>query len=129
MRSNITLRSLFIVSAAICFAPGVCLVLAPGLLMSIYGLGLDDAASFVGRILGAVLLGLAVIFWRARQTDDSEFRRSAVIAGLVLNGILTVIIGHAVLTSLITWTGWPAAALHLLLFCGFGYVALTGRLS
>lgn len=129
MRSKITLRSLFIVSAAICFAPGVCLVLAPGLLMSIYGLELDAAASFVGRILGSVLIGLAVIFWFARNTGDSEFRRSTVIAGLVLNGILTVIIGYSVLTSLITWTGWPAATLHLLLFCGFGYVALTGRRS
>jgi hypothetical protein len=114
-------KVLFTVSAAVCFGPAVILLISPGTLMVVYGLTLDAAGAFLGRVLGAVLMGLALVFWSARQTLNTEFHRAAMWAGLIHNALLVVVIVVATLSGEVTWTGWPAAVLHFCLSIWFGY--------
>ena len=133
MRAFIRPKILFTVSAAVCIGPAACLLIAPGLLMSVYGFNLDKAGMFLGRVLGAVLVGLGIVFWRARDTQDKDLQHVAMWAGLAHNILLVIVIVAAVLSGEIIWTGWPAAALHAGLALVFvwlraiGYIQLDDR--
>ena len=121
MKTWITLPNLLTASAAVCIAPAVILLISPGTLMLIYGLRLNPGGVFVGRTLGAILVGLAILFWQARRAQDAAFRQTAILAGLVHNVLLIVVIVTSTVRGDIIWTGWPAALVHITLATGFVY--------
>jgi hypothetical protein len=125
MSTNNLTKMLVTISAAVCFGPAMLLLVMPGTLMAVYGLTLDAGGMFLGRVLGAVLVGLAIVFWRARSTREGELVRAAVWAGLLHNALLVIVILAGVLSGAIIWTGWPAAGLHVILAIGF--VAIERR--
>jgi hypothetical protein len=101
------------------------LLVAPAALMSLYGVALDGAGAFVGRILGAALISLATIFWFAKDTPDGQMRRVLAWSNATLNGLEVVIIVTATLLGTINALGWFATALHTALTIAFGYTAMT----
>ena len=121
MKTMISLPNLLIASAAVCIAPAVILLISPGTLMMIYGLRLNPGGVFVGRTLGAILVGLAILFWQARLTQDAAFRQTAILAGLIHNVLLIVVIVTSTVRGDIIWTGWPAMLVHVALAAGFVY--------
>ena len=121
MRALMQPKILFTVSAAVCFGPAVVLLVAPGLLMSVYSFRLDEAGIFMGRVLGAVLAGLGIVFWQARGAHSKDVHHVAIWAGLIHNVLLVSVILIAVSSGEIAWTGWPAAALHAGLVIAFAF--------
>ena len=75
---------------------------------------------FMGHVLGAVLVGLGIVFWQARGVRDDALLRAAMWAGLVHNLLLVFVILVGVLSGTVIWTGWPATALHAGLAAAFG---------
>ncbi|NJM39479.1 MAG: hypothetical protein HC853_01250 [Anaerolineae bacterium] len=120
-------KVLFTVSAAVCFGPAVILLIAPGVLMAVYGLTLDSAGVFLGRVLGAVLIGLAILFWSARQSQAKDLHRAAAWAGLIHNALLVIVILIATISGGIIWTGWPAAGLHAGIMIAFWFMLANAR--
>ena len=66
-------RSRFLVIASILgLVFGLAFLLVPAQLMSRYGVTLDPAGQWIGRFLGAQLVGLAIITWLARTAPESS---------------------------------------------------------
>jgi hypothetical protein len=72
-------------------------------------------------------VGLAVIYWSARNADVQPLQTAVLIAGLLINTITTVIVVLAVVNGTINAVGWPAAVLHGVLALGFAYALFLGR--
>ncbi len=116
------LRPLLMTGAAIATVFGVAFVVAPGTLLSIYGVTLDKAGTVVAQLLGSALIGLAVLDWFARNVTDPEAQRAVVLANLVSDGVGFVVVLLGQLAGVANALNWSTVAIYLLLVVGFGYV-------
>ena len=66
------LKALFIYNAVITFPFGICLVLLPALILSIYGIELGEGGAFAARLLGSALIFVALLCWFARNQDKGQ---------------------------------------------------------
>jgi hypothetical protein len=118
-------RSRFLVIASILgMVFGLAFLLAPAQLMSFYGVTLDPAGQWIGRFLGAQLVGLAVITWVARNAPTGS-ALSAVMAGNLVGSAIALAL--AILQG-ISGIGnalvWSTAVVYAFLVAGFGYFQL-----
>jgi hypothetical protein len=116
------LSSLLVVAAVIGAAFGVAFVVASGPLLSVYGITLDKAGTLVAQLFGALLIGLAVLNWFARNVTDPGGRQAVVYGNLVgdVIGFVVILIGQ--LAGIANAVGWSSVAIYLLLAIGFAYV-------
>jgi hypothetical protein len=116
------LSGLLVVAAIIGAAFGVAFVVASGPLLSVYGITLDKAGTLVAQLFGALLIGLAVLNWFARNVTDPEARQAVVYGNLVgdVIGFVVILIGQ--LGGIANAVGWSSVAIYLLLALGFAYV-------
>lgn len=120
-------RVILVIAAAVAILPGIILILSPQTVMDIYGLKLDTAGAFAARMQGVLLVGLAVIYWFARNAAGQPLQTAVLLAGLLTNAITTVIVLLAVTDGTINAAGWPAAALHAALTLGFAIARLRAH--
>jgi hypothetical protein len=116
------LSTLLVVAAVIGAAFGVAFVVASGPLLSVYGITLDKAGTLVAQLFGALLIGLAVLNWFARNVTDPDARQAIVYGNLVgdVIGFVVILIGQ--LAGIANAVGWSSVAIYLLLALGFAYV-------
>jgi hypothetical protein len=116
------LSSVLVVAAIIGAAFGVAFVVASGPLLSVYGITLDKAGTLVAQLFGALLIGLAVLNWFARNVTDPDARQAVVYGNLVgdVIGFVVILIGQ--LGGIANAVGWSSVAIYLLLALGFAYV-------
>lgn len=125
--SNTIARSLLTIAAAIAVLPGSILIVSPQAVMSIYSLQLDTAGAFAARMQGVLLVGLAIVYWFARNASEQPLQTAVLIAGFLINAITTVIVILSVVDGTINAAGWPAAVLHGVLALGFAYALYLRR--
>ena len=116
------LSSLLVVAAIVGAAFGVAFVVASGPLLSVYGITLDKAGTLVAQLFGALLIGLAVLNWFARNVTDPEARQAVVYGNLVGDAIGFVVILIGQLAGIANAVGWSSVAIYLLLALGFAYL-------
>lgn len=117
------LKQLFVVHSVVALLHGGGFVLAPELLMSLYGISLaDPAAVFVARLFGAALLIYCFVAWLARDAEDSAARR-AIVLGFFMTGIVAFIVAlQGQLSGVMNSLGWLVVGLYLVLIgVGYGY--------
>ena len=110
-------KSLFLVTACVEAATGLCLLLLPTLVLAIL-LGLEPRVEtiLVGRITGAALLAIGIASWTAR-TDTLTHAHLGFLSGILFyNATASMLLAFAVvvlqMTSVLLW---PAVALHAVL--------------
>ena len=119
------LRNLFIVNAVVSFVFGIPLVLAPAMLLSLYGVTLSEAGIVVTRLYGAALLSHCLLTWLARDAPDSEARR-AIVPALFISDFIGFIVGLlGQLAGLANPLGWSIPVIYVLLALGYGYFLLV----
>jgi len=116
-----TLRNFFIVKAVITVCFGAGFVLAPAPLLSLYGVTVSAAGILLARLLGAALLGYAVVAWSARNAEDSKARRGIVLGEFIHCAIGFIVTLLAQLSGIFNPLGWSIVAIYLLLALGYGY--------
>lgn len=123
------LRNLLVVAAAIAAIFGVGLVVVTGPLLAIYGITLDKAGTVVAQLLGAALIGFAVLDWLARDVTDPQARQAVVLGNLAgeVVGFVVILLGQ--LAGVANTLGWTTVAIYLLLGLGFAYVQFGQRRS
>lgn len=85
-------RSRFLVIASVLgLLFGMAFVLAPAQMVSFYGMTLDPAGQWIGRFLGAQLVGVAVITWLVRNALAGGALSAVMIGNLVATTIALVI--------------------------------------
>jgi hypothetical protein len=118
----VKLNNLLVVAAVIGAIFGVAFVVVSGPLLAVYGITLDKAGTLVAQLFGALLIGLAVLNWFARNVTDPEARNAVVFGNLVgdVVGFVVILIGQ--LAGIANALGWANVAIYLLLAMGFAYV-------
>ncbi len=119
-------RSRFLVIASVLgLAFGLAFLLVPAQLMSFYGITLDAAGQWIGRFLGAQLVGLAVITWVARNAPTGGALSAVMIGNLVGSTIalaLAILQGISGIGNALVWS---TAVVYAFLAAGFGYFQLA----
>ncbi len=100
---------------------GIAAVLAPALLMAMYGLVVNSTAIFLMRLYGTELFGFGVLAWLARNTAEAEARRAIVPAFCIYHAVGFIVSLLTQLSGLTNPLGWTTVILYLLLALGFGY--------
>ena len=117
-----SLRLLLMIAAVIAIVFGVGFVAVPASVLSIYGVTLDKAGTLIAQLFGAVLIGLAVLDWFARNVTDPEAQRAVVLANLVSDAVGFVVILIGQLAGVANALNWSTVVIYLLLTLGFAYV-------
>jgi hypothetical protein len=122
-----SLRAFLVIPAVIYALLGLGLLFAPEATMGPYAIPLDANAVIMSRIAGAAFIGLAIVFWFAREGGPSPAQKGVLYGGcaanlLALLGALWVVIGGQVSAG-----GWLIVVVHAVLAAGFAYYA--SRLS
>ena len=120
------LRSVMIFSTIVSAVFGIAFVLVPAQVVQLYGPTPDASLTYIGRLLGASLVGYAFLTWSARDAADSGARRAIVFALFVGEsiGFIMALIGQ--LAGVVNMLGWSTVAVYLLLALGFGYYHFAG---
>lgn len=115
-------RSRFLAVASILgLVFGLAFLLVPAQLMSFYGMTLDPAGQWIGRFLGAQLLGVATITWLVRNTPAGNVLSAVMIGNLVATVTalaLAILQGIAGIGNALVWS---TAVVYAFLAAGFGY--------
>ena len=114
------LKSLFVFNAITAIIFGVGSVLAPQVLVSLFGATLNPAGMLMMRYGGAWLIGIGLLAWFVRNAADSEARRAIVLAFLICYSIAFIVALISQLAAVLNAFGWGTVALNLLLALGYG---------
>jgi hypothetical protein len=111
--------------AVVVLAFGLGFVLVPDTVATLYGLALDPVGRFVAQLLGATLLGFAVLNWMGRRVhdhDDTAFR-PILMANLVTDalGFVLSLLNQLSGRTSINALGWMTVLLYLLFALGAAY--------
>lgn len=123
------LRTLMVINAVAGGVFGLGFVLSPAQTIALYGHTPDAALNYLTQLLGAALLGFAVLTWAARNARDSDTRQAILFALIVGYGVSFVIALLAQLRGVENVLGWTTVVIYLLLFLSFGYFGLSRRSS
>lgn len=117
------LNALMVVNAVIAGVFGIAFVIAPGHVVSLYGVTADAPLRYLGELFGAALFGFAAITWLARNATDRGVR--AIVLGLAIGdtvGFVVALLGQ--LAGVWNALGWTTVVIYLLLALGFWSFAL-----
>jgi hypothetical protein len=97
----LTFRNLAIVATVVCFALSITWLLAPNLLLAMWGVEYSYPVGLLGRRGAALFLGIGVMFLQARNAEPSPIR-SALASGFIVGcvalaalGVFELVTGHA----------------------------------
>ena len=120
------LRTLFVVDTFVAGAFGLILVFAPGLLFTLYGMRYDAQSDFLGRLLGAFVLGQAPLLWAMRDQTATPAGIAITRAHGTIDTISVVLCTQACLRGTMNGQGWVVAILFALFGAArlyYGFVA------
>ena len=100
---------------------GLGFVFSPEQLMSFYGAAPDASTNYMAQLLGAALLGIAVILWLCKDAEDSPVRQAILLGLFVAEGVGFVVALMTQLGGGINALGWSTVIIYLLFALGFGY--------
>ncbi len=121
-------RSLFLsIKAIISIVCGLALLLIPGAFMGLAGVTLDPGGTAMARLVGALLIGIAIMCWTARNADPSVGREAFVLGLFVGDTLGFVVMLLAQLAGLMTAFGWVFVLLWLVLAAGLGYFRFIAK--
>ena len=100
---------------------GLGFVLVPEQLMSLYGAAPDAGTNYMAQLLGAALLGFAVILWLCKDAEDSPVRQAILLGLFVAEGVGFGVALIIQLGGTINALGWSTVIIYLLFTLGFGY--------
>ena len=115
------LHTVMVINSVAGIVFGLGFIFAPTQTLSLYGHTPDAALNYLAQLLGAALVGFAVLTWAARNTRDSGARRAILLAlavGYILGFVLAL---FAQIKGVENVFGWSTVATYLLLSLAFGY--------
>ena len=122
---TMTIRTFFSILAVLSFLFGIGFVLAPGQVLSNYGIELSPALALVGRLFGGVLLTLGVILWLARDFRDDAAVRAVLVGALIGDVVNLVVATMGTLAGTTNALGWSTVLIYLFGAVGSGYFLIA----
>src|SRR5512142_2062149 len=120
------LRTLLLVGGVIALLVGLALLLGPTTVLKFFGLPGTAAEALLGQLIGAGLIGFAVVSWFA--SSEAGCLNGTVLALLVTAVIAFIVSLLAVLAKTVTRSGnaWIPVILFLLFAAGLAYFQFVG---
>jgi hypothetical protein len=119
-----TVKTFFAIIAVLALVHGVGFVLVPEQVAASYGMATSAATLLMARLFGAALVGLALIFWFARD-GSSESMRGVFIATIVGNTVGLIVVIAGTTAGTLNSMGWVAALIYLFGAVGSGYFVMA----
>jgi len=117
------LRTVFIANTIVALIYALGAFLVPERILEMHGLGTDADTILMGQFFAVELLGVGLVTWFARNSEESS-ARGGIVLGLMLHDVVGAVV--AVLATLDgtmdSTMGWLAVALYVLL--GLGYASV-----
>jgi hypothetical protein len=114
------LRTLFIVGAVVALIYAVGLLIIPGTMNTLYGLGASSSEKLLARFFGVDLLIIGLILWLGRDLNSVN-SRPIVTASLIGNAAGFIVSAVGTVRGTMNGFGWSAVLIYLLLAIGFAY--------
>ena len=117
-----TVKTYFAIFAVLSLLFGIGFVLAPGQVLSNYGI----EVALMARLFGGTLLAIAVIQWTARDFPEAAVR--PVLIGLCAADAINLVISiMATSAGTINALGWSTVLIYLCGAVGAGYFLTAGK--
>jgi hypothetical protein len=122
-----TIRTYFAIFAVLSLLFGIGFVLAPGQVLSNYGIENSPTVALMSRLFGGTLLALAALLWFARDFRDEAAVR-AVLIGLGISDVVNLVVAFmATSAGTINALGWSTVLIYLCGAVGSGYFLTAGK--
>ena len=121
-----TIKTYFAIFAVLAGLFGIGFVLAPGAVLSNYGIENSPVVALMSRLFGGTLLAMAVILWSARVHDETALRAVLVGTGIV-DAVNFVVALVATSSGTINALGWTTVLIYLCGAIGAGYFLTAGK--
>jgi hypothetical protein len=121
------LKVFMLIASIVALIFGLGFILAPAASLQLYGTTTDTTGLFLGRYLGASLIGLSAVVFLTRNAEPSASRK-----GLLTGLFVTMLLGFVVaLYDKFAGAGndliWLNVVIYLLLAVGFAYFAFMKK--
>jgi len=103
-----TIKTFFTIIAVLALVRGIGFVLIPEQVAASYGMATSPSSVLTGRLFGAALLALGLIFWFARD-DSSQSVRGVLIATGITDTVGLVVVVMGTVAGTMNSMGWIAA--------------------
>jgi hypothetical protein len=121
------LSTVFILNAIVTLVYGIAFILAPLMVLSIYGITQGPGAVMMGRYFGSAAISIGLVAWFARNSGESEARR-AIVLGLFISFIIGLLVSaHGTLSGAMSAVGWTAVLLYLFFVLSYGYFLFVNQ--
>ena len=115
------LSAFMAIAAVLALVFGLAFILVPTQTMSLYEITLGVGGQWVGRYLGSAFLGIAVLTWLVRKSQQGNALRAVILGDLVVSvtGLIVAVLnkisgqGNALV--------WSTVVIYIFLTAGFGY--------
>jgi hypothetical protein len=84
---------------------GLGFVFTPEQLMSVYGATPDASTNYMAQLLGAALIGIAVILWLCKDAEDSPVRQAILLGLFVAEAVGFVVQIYKIRSSIVNRPG------------------------
>jgi hypothetical protein len=112
--------SFFALKAVVSMVFAIALLLAPGPLMSMFGVLLNETGIFVTRLFGVDMMAIGFVCWFGSKSGDKLV--SDIALGLfIADAIGSIILFVGQLNGVMNTLGWLNVVLWLFLTLGMGY--------
>jgi hypothetical protein len=114
------------IGAVISIIYGIGFILAPGVLLTLYGIETDAGGVLGFRYFGLTLLTVGLAAWIIKESHD-VFAIRGLLLSLVVGNIIGVIVSlWGTLTGIMSAVGWSAVLIYLVLLLAYGYFLFLG---
>jgi hypothetical protein len=115
------------IAAAIAIIYGIAFILVPDFVLVTYGMTPNAALELMARYFGLTLIGMGLITWLLRETNDAKALRG-LLTGLSVQGAIGLIVSIWGTTSAVmNGMGWSAVLIYAILLAGYLYYLFADR--
>ena len=122
----INLKNLLIANAAVFGMCGLISILAPSIILSMWGITSEQGTLLTTQYDGIGSIAIALVSWIIREDKNSKTQK-AIILAMLITYIIGVIVSVAGTVSGVMKTGWPVVVIFLFFATGFAYFRFFKR--
>ena len=115
------LSTLLVINAIVALLYGISFVLAPAIVLSMYGLTQGPSEALTGQYFGLSLIAIGLLTWLARNATDSAAQRTIILALLISDTIGVIVSVVGTVSGPMSAFGWSAVVIYLFLALGYAY--------
>jgi len=115
------IKNLMVLNSVVAIIFGVLFVIIPGETLSWYGVEAGMQINLMSQLFGAALIGIGLVTWNAKNSDDSIARKAIIFSLFIADLIGFIVSLIAQLNNVVNALGWTTVIIYILLAIGFGY--------